>query len=223
MRESLLILFILITSALRAECYYTTQSLTLEVRTETEQFVGYLEVSACDLNLDSVATDGYLLNALSKDGKLHYFGGRIEYFYCTLPESECPDDERIPRFMYFNRDSIAVDKVQNVRLADLTSLDSWTGIVSQHTLADTTWLHGTPLEVYDLGAGRCSARISIYRSFDELTSLNAEREQLQADLEQWYDEDESLEREDELLGQLEALLQRYIRHERVVVVYGCSD
>jgi hypothetical protein len=79
------------------------------------------------------------------------------------------------------------------------------------------------LKIYDLGAGRCSARISIYRSFDELTSLNAEREQLQADLEQWYDEDESLEREDELLGQLEALLQRYIRHERVVVVYGCSD
>ncbi len=223
MHTPLLILFILITGALQAECYYTTHALTLEVHTDKDQFVGYLEVSACDLNLDSVAVDGYLLQILSQDGKLYYFTDRIEYTYCTLPEADCPDDERIPEFLYFNEDSIAVEQVQQIRLADLTSLDSWTGIVSHHTLADTTWLHNIPLEVYDLGAGRCSARINIYRALDELPSLNAERKQLQADFEKWYAEDESLAFEDELLARLDGLLQRYIKHERVVVVYGCSD
>ena len=204
-----------------AECYYTSYELTFSIKVADKQMTAYKRISACDLNLDSIGNTHYLIMTLQNTDFITLYENRIDYSYCYLNKTFCPDENKGTLYILYDEFKINVNEIIDLKIIDNKSVSSTSHISSQIQKSDTIWLNTKPIEAFNINCSVCSFIIIVHKMTEKVRQVISSLDNIQSDLNKLNDE-ELILNETEYLTKIEQQLNK-IKNSKVVTITSCGD
>ena len=226
MRPALLLIGSLLSILSHAECQYSNYALKLKLTTTSgEELIRYRTISACYLELDSIANDAYLQKVLFNTGltsDVKWYSHRAAYRYCVNDEVSCPADEKATLYHLFDGFALEPASIRRIDVLDHERVSSLNEISTDLQLADTVLFHQEPIEIISCGGYLCYHRIAVYKSSPELEPVLREVSKLNAEMEGVED---GLDRSngDAYDDRMWQLIEQLRTAKDLIVVSECSD
>lgn len=212
--------------SLQAECHYSKYHLTFEIQTTSDHLIYYNEIPGCQLNIDSIQNQKYLINNLrlrNESDSLILFKDRTSYKYCIEEHINCAEAEKDSIFLLWNGIVLKVEEIVSIKVLEHLQVPVFDNISTGFAFSDTSWRENPPKEILYCGAYLCYHMIFVYQSDNKATKVLSEIRSFQLEIDELDKEDElDSSNGDEYDARLSSLVDQ-LSLEKIVLISGCTD
>ena len=222
-----LILLIFISNLAKAECYYSDSQVHLKLSTAEKDFEGYVEISNCIFNADSVGDLQYFLRVFSQNGEektLYLYQDIFTYRFCLEFMSGCADEEKLEMDVLLNAKEILLADIKAIEVLTFKNVPSFEYIISPVDSDNVDWMEEEADSIFSCHLDLCEYTIFVHQPSEKMNKVLSDIAEFQLvindfELQDAFDQ----EKFDDLDRQLNRLLDQVSELPKVVLLVGCSD
>jgi hypothetical protein len=210
----------------KAECYYSEYQVVFQISiSKTSSIICYQSFSSCELELDSLSNQGYLIRKLKQQNsndKLLIYNNRVAFHYCLEGKSDCADSTKAVVFSLVEPIILNRSDVDFIKVLSAERYSVFEQLSTPLSLSDSTWHNQVPQTVLEFEAYLCSHSVFIFKEKPEVISCIQALNALQEKVDNLSYEALQLEG-DNYDAKIWEYIEELAKEDYLVIVSSCTD